>query len=179
MGVFDWLALDPNLAGGKTVNNISPTTGVPAAPGFSLTSLLADPNMQQLLAQMGSRIGGPGSAGEVIGVPTSQAIRSQQMAKAVEKQDQSFMGQMIRALGGGNLADIPVTPQGDRNGVDSLSVNDKGVTIKLAPLKMRDSYGSDKPLESQTKPAQSMQTPVQAPVSGGQDLRPFFSSLLG
>lgn len=176
MGAFDW------LSGEKTVTPVD-FSNIPLPKENIFLKLLADPNVQQMMAQMGARIGGPGSAGEAIGVPASNMLRAKQMAEATEKQDQGFMNQMLHTLGGGNLAQLPVTAQGDPSGIDSMTVNDKGVTIKMPRPGASSAYGSNELPETQTSGSKLAQTSTSAPVSqssvGGQDLLPFFKGLLG
>ena len=176
MGAFDW------LSGAKTVTPVD-FSNIPLPKENVFLKLLGDPNMQQMMMQMGARIGGPGSAGEAIGVPASNMLRAKQMAEATEKQDQGFMSQMLNALGGGDLSKLPVTAQGDPSGIDSITVNDKGVIVKMPRPGTSSAYGSNELPETQTGGSKLAQTSTSAPVSqpsvGGQDLLPFFRGLLG
>lgn len=176
MGAFDW------LSGEKTVTPLD-FSNIPLPKENIFLKLLSDPNVHQLMAQIGARAGGPGSAGEAIGVPTSNMIRAKQMGAATEKQDQGFMNQMLSALGGGSLAQLPVTAQGDPSGIDSMTVNDKGLTIKMPRPGTQSAYGTNELPETQTGGSKLAQTSTSAPVSqpsmGGQDLLPFFRGLLG
>jgi hypothetical protein len=164
MGDFDW------LSGAKTVSpELNFPQQVPAQAG-----LLQNPDFLQMLAGIGSRLGGPGSVGEAIGVPVGQSIRAQQMAKEVGKQ-RSLMDDVLRALGGGHINNIPTSPVGDMQGIDSMTIDDKGMTIKMPRPGQASSYGTNKPLESEVRSSNSV-VPSSA---GGQNMRPFFNSLLG
>lgn len=139
------------------------------AGGFNFTQLLADPNMQQLLAGIGARIGGQGSVGEAIGVPTGQAIRAQQFQKAATKQQgqqQDLWQSILGAIQGGDTGKLftePGTP-----GLDSMTIDSKGINIKAPNVFGASGYGTDEPLEAGTEAK-----------GGGRDFSPFFKPLLG
>jgi len=155
MGAYDFLQ-DPNFTPvAETGANLAPQGGI---GGF-----LSNPANLRLMAEMGSRFGA-GGAGEAIGVPTSQMIRSQQMGQAAEKQTTgqgAFMDKVLQALGGGDLSSLNVTPQGDMKGIDSLSLNDKGLTIKMPRPGGQSSFGTNKALEMGGSQQPQPSAPVQ------------------
>ena len=145
--------------------------GNTSASGFDFAKLLADPNMQQLLAQIGAKIGGQGSVGEAIGTPTSQIIGQQQFQKAAGKQQsqqndlwQSILG----AIQGGDTGKL-FTDGTDMNGLNSLTIDSKGINLKGPNPFAAPSFGAEQEsLESGTSKN-----------GGGKDYSPFFRPLLG
>lgn len=173
---------------------VPPTQPPPTQPPGGFAAMLADPNIQQLMAQMGARIGA-GGVGEAIGVPTSQMIRSRQMAKATEKQQagqEEFWERMRGVLGGGDLSKIPITTPSDLTGANSVFIDDKGMTLKMPRPGAKAPFGTQQPLEAEGIPTPTP-TPV-APVAptaptapmervpaaqvGGRDMRPFWKAQL-
>lgn len=103
----------------------------PAAEGWSFTKMLADPNFQMLLANMG-KAADPEGAGGVIGGAASNMISSKAAQTALEKsevQRQAQIKQLIDTLGG-------VTPK-DKPGVTSIKRTPTGgvaFDLDLPPL---------------------------------------------
>jgi len=176
---FSWLtggqqALPGSLT--QTPNAVLPGTlpiGDTSAGGFDFAKLLSDPNMQQLLAQIGAKIGGQGSVGEAIGTPTSQMIGQQQFQKAAGKQQsqqndlwQSILG----AIQGGDTGKL-FTDGTDMNGLNSLTIDSKGINLKGPNPFAAPSFGAEQgSLESETGTTKT---------GGGKDYSPFFRPLLG
>jgi hypothetical protein len=95
------------------------TTGSPAA-GLSFSGMLADPNFQLLLANMG-KSADPDGAGGVIGGATANMISSKAAQGAIDKRDAARKAQIQKLidLHGG------ITPP-DKPGLNSMKMTPSG-----------------------------------------------------
>jgi len=104
--------------------------------GESVGSLFQDRNFLNLLAGIGSRVGGPGSVGEAIGVPTQGMIQGKAMQEALagsEASRKSQMDQLIKILAGLSPGDM--TPK-EEAGPTALKTSPGGYTLDItSPIK--------------------------------------------
>lgn len=130
------------MSGGQGA--VTPSAGTPGAPSAApatggVSSMLNDPNVQSMLAGIGTGLD-PDGVGAAIGKPTQAMIQNKQMGKAMEKQDKRWTA-LIEAMAGGKVgkATLKEDPKG-------------GTTITLgAP---EGGLGSlDKPLQPAAQPA--------------------------
>lgn len=130
-------------------------------PGM-LDSLLSDPDVLRSMAEAGTRIGGPGSVGEAIGVPTSNMIQRQAVASAVTKQQQdqkNFRDMLLGLAGNKNF----LGPKGDLATADEISFKGDGSGIlKFGARDPKQGEGAvrpmtDQPLEAARKPTGTVQ----------------------
>ena len=96
---------NPGSYGGT--NNPAMTEG---GGGGGIVSLLADPNIQSLMAGIGTNLD-PEGVGGAIGKPTQAMIQNQQMGKAMEKQDQRWTS-LIEAMAGGKVGSASIKDDG-------------------------------------------------------------------
>ncbi len=121
-------------------------TGGGGGFGGVLSGLLANPDIQHLMAGIGSRID-PHGMGAAIGEPTQQMIESQAMAQAAEKQSEQFK-MLIEALG-----DRPGKIKTGEHGEVEIDVKESGLKkegekdLKQPSLQTPGRTGYDKEMD--------------------------------
>jgi len=144
-------------------------TTAPATPGWSFTSMLADPNFQLLLANMG-KAADPEGVGGVIGGAAANMISSKAAQTAVEKRDaarQAQIKQLIELHGGLTAPDKPglnsikATPAGSL--AFDLNLQDPG-GITGTP-EYRDFSNTLSTIKPAAAPAPVRTQPLVAPVT--------------
>ena len=111
-----------NLMGGtgttigpNSMSHMSPDqwgTQVQGTGGGGVAGLLADPNIQSLMAGVGANLD-PDGVGGAVGKPVQGMIQNKQMGKAMEKQDARWNA-LIEAMAGGKVgkATLKEDPKG-------------------------------------------------------------------
>lgn len=136
----------------------------------------SDPNNLRLMAAIGSRISQGQTAGQAIGEPTQQMIRS----KAAQQAGGNLMQQIVQALQADPTGKSLLGPKEDMNTLDSIHMTDSGLTIKAPNASQTQpfSIGAEKPLEA-IKSFQAPEVPEVRTPATRQDLRDFFQSPVG
>ena len=100
--------------------------------GGGIAGLLADPNIQSLMAGVGANLD-PDGVGGAVGKPVQGMIQNQQMGKAMEKQDQRWTA-LIDAMAGGKVgsASIKTDPKGGTS--VSLKAPESGLGTLSQPM---------------------------------------------
>lgn len=163
MAAFDFLGETP--AG---LTDPAPTfnPGAEAAPG-GFAQALSDPNVQRLLAQMGSGFSQGQPAGQAIGEPADALIRNKALQGAAaggSGRQANFMQQLIRALQGDPLGGNLFGDKEDLNTLNSATIDNNGITIKAPnPLQTKPSFGTDSSLEAQPRSLETSPEPDAFP----------------
>ena len=102
--------------------------------GGGIAGLLADPNIQSLMAGVGANLD-PEGVGGAIGKPTQAMIQNKQMGKAMEKQDARWTA-LIDAMAGGKVgsASIKTDPKGGTS--VSLKAPESGLGTLSQPMQV-------------------------------------------
>lgn len=100
--------------------------------GGGIAGLLADPNIQSLMAGVGANLD-PDGVGGAVGKPVQGMIQNKQMGKAMEKQDARWNA-LIEAMAGGKVgsASIKTDPKGGTS--VSLKAPENGLGTLSQPM---------------------------------------------
>jgi hypothetical protein len=138
----------------------------------SLNALFSDSNFIQMLGRMGSALGGDtgiAPIGDIV-ADTAQSVSSQ---RAIAAQDQEAkptlnsapsISDLGRILGENSISADMVTPKGELSGLDSIQIDDDGITMKMPNAgSSKRKRQSTLPLEAQPakrKPASPFSVPL-------------------
>ena len=129
----------------------------PNQGGFLPQFNIQDPNVQRLLAQMGSGFSQGQPAGQAIGGAADTLIRNKALQGAAaggSGRQAGFMQQLIQALQGDPLGKNLFGDKDDPNTLNSATIHTEGITIDAPnPFRTR-AFGdvSDPSLDSQAQP---------------------------
>lgn len=117
--------------------------------GFDLAGALSDPNVIRALGELGARVGGRDSVGEMLGTTGSELERRKAVQKAGAQQSQrqaTFQDRLINALSAGTL----LSPTEDNAAPDSVTLTgDGGATINFKNTPQKVGFaGEQAPLEA-------------------------------
>lgn len=141
-------------------------TTVPDEKGFSFEALFSDPNFVRMLGEMGSAVGGKGSAGDILGTAGSTLARREQVQKGAraarqkgDGQEKSVNDQLMEFLFEKGL----LGSEEDNNTNDWLKVHANGsMTSGMKNVPQKANFSEQQPLES-----------LRRPSTGGDDLPDF------
>lgn len=128
---------NPGSYGGQFATNTPSGT----SDGGGVAGLLADPNVQNLMAGIGASLD-PEGIGGAIGKPTQAMIQNKQMGKAMEKQDARWIA-LIEAMAGGKVgsASIKTDPKGGTS--VSLKAPESGLGTLNQPMQQTPTPAAD------------------------------------
>ncbi len=126
---------NPGSYGGQFATN-APVPQTPSAPGGGgVAGLLADPNVQSMLAGIGTGLD-PDGVGAAIGKPTQAMIQNKQMGKAMEKQDARWKA-VIDAIGTGSVGKATIKEDGKGGTTLTLGAPEGGLGTLNQPLQQQ------------------------------------------
>jgi len=174
MGMFDFLTganVDPEGYAGpqNKFDEFANTSGGGAVEGF-----FADPNMQRLLGDIGSRISQGQEVGQALGEPTGDLVRRQ----AAQKTGGSLMEQVLNAMKKDPTGKNILGPKDDLGTLNGIKITDDKISFDMpnASKTQPFSIGAEKPLEA-IKSFQAPEVPEVSDTSNvRQDLRDFFNA---
>lgn len=119
---------NPGSYGGQFATN----TPSGASDGGGVAGLLADPNVQNLMAGIGAGLD-PEGVGGAIGKPTQAMIQNKQMGKAMEKQDARWTA-LIEAMAGGKVGKATLKEDGKGGTTLTLGAPEGGLGTLNQPM---------------------------------------------
>ena len=130
--------------GPGSMSHMSPDqwgTQVQGTGGGGVAGLLADPNIQSLMAGVGANLD-PDGVGGAVGKPVQGMIQNKQMGKAMEKQDARWNA-LIEAMAGGKVgsASIKTDPKGGTS--VSLKAPESGLGTLSQPMQVAPTPTTD------------------------------------
>ena len=103
--------------------------------GGGIAGLLADPNIQSLMAGVGANLV-PEGVGGAIGKPTQAMIQNKQMGKAMEKQDARWKA-VIDAIGTGSVGKATIKEDGKGGTTMTLGAPEGGLGTLNQPTQQQ------------------------------------------
>ena len=103
--------------------------------GGGIAGLLADPNIQSLMAGVGANLD-PEGVGGAIGKPTQAMIQNKQMGKAMEKQDARWKA-VIDAIGTGSVGKATIKEDGKGGTTMTLGAPEGGLGTLNQPTQQQ------------------------------------------
>lgn len=100
--------------------------------GGGIAGLLADPNIQSLMAGVGANLD-PDGVGGAVGKPVQGMIQNKQMGKAMEKQDARWTA-LIDAMAGGKVGKATIKEDGKGGTTMTLGAPEGGLGALNQPI---------------------------------------------
>ena len=121
--------------GPGSMSHMSPDqwgTQVQGTGGGGIAGLLADPNIQSLMAGVGANLD-PDGVGGAVGKPVQSMIQNKQMGKAMEKQDARWKA-VIDAIGTGSVGKATIKEDGKGGTTLTLGAPEGGLGTLNQPI---------------------------------------------